>query len=118
MLKEGVIIVLTKTREKGNKMTTFNPGDILLYDAGYSMLLPHFAIVESITPSGKSVRIRELATEFVPDDRYGQTGYKTPTQNVSGKQKTCRLTKYGQVKIDSHYARLWDGRPARYDSMD
>lgn len=96
----------------------YEPGTILVYDAGYSMQLPHFVRVESTTPSGKSVRVVELASDFVPDDRYGQTGYKTPTDKPVGKLMTCRITKYGSVKIGSHYAYEWSGHPARYDSMD
>lgn len=97
---------------------SFAPGTILLYNAGYTMQLPHFVRVESMTPSGKSVRVVELATEFAPDDKYGQTGYMTPTDAPVGKLRTCRITSAGSVKIDSHYAYEWNGKPARYDSMD
>lgn len=97
---------------------SFAPGTILVYDAGYSMQLPHFVRIESITPSGKSVRVQELKADFIPDDRYGQTGYKVPTDIPAGKLRTCRITKYGSIHIDNHYAYEWNGSPARYDSMD
>lgn len=43
-------------------------GDIIEINVGYSMILPHFYIIEGFTPSGKSAYIWELASEFDPSD--------------------------------------------------
>lgn len=105
-----------------NAITDYTPtgelkiGTIIVYDLGYSMTLPHFAIIESFTPSGKSARIREMSTNFIPDDRYGQTGYKVPVA-PTGEIKTCRIKK-DYVAVDGHWSREWNGRPERYDTMD
>lgn len=96
----------------------FCPGDIIVYDTGYTMQLPHFALVEAITPSGKSARIVPLRDNFTPDDQYGQTGYKVPTMEPIGPKRTCRITRYGSIKIDNAYGYKWGGMPARYDTLD
>lgn len=94
-------------------------GDIVETNVGYSMVLPHFYIVEGFTPSGKSAYVRELKAAFEPSDPpYNQQGYKTPTRETIGERKTCRFTKSGYLRIDGHVALLWNGTPSLYDSMD
>lgn len=98
--------------------TNFKIGDILKYDVGYSMVLPHFAVIAGFTPSGKSAYVYELATDFEPSDPpYNQQGYKTPNGRRVGERMTCRI-KGGYVRINNHAAWLWNGQPALYDSMD
>lgn len=105
-----------------NTTKTLRTGDILEYNVGYSMILPHFVVIEGFTPSGKSAYVRELKADFEPaDPPYNQRGWKTPTNIRIGERKTCRVknTSYGPcVKIDGHGAWPWNGEPAEYDSMD
>lgn len=94
-------------------------GDILVYDVGYSMILPHFLRVDSVTPSGKSIRVYPIGEDFeATDGGYGQVGYKTPIpEKVIGPRRTIRVGKWGP-RIDGHLCRLWNGKPCTYDSMD
>lgn len=93
-------------------------GTILTYDVGYSMILPHFLEVDSITPSGKSLRVYELNEEFTPSDPpYNQRGFKVPGNRRVSELKTIRIGKYGP-KYNDHLCFVWNGEPRTYDSMD
>lgn len=102
--------------------TTLRKGDILKYDVGYSMVLPHFVVIEGFTASGKSAYVRELSMKFEPaDPPYNQRGWKTPTSERIGDRMTCRVVHgtYGDyVRVNGHAAFSWNGEPAMYDSMD
>lgn len=93
-------------------------GDIIEINVGYSMILPHFYIIDGFTPSGKSAYIYELESMFDPSDPpYNQRGYKIPTDRKIGERKTCRILR-GHVNVDGHYSWKWNGKPSLYDSMD
>lgn len=106
-----------------NKITNIgnlNVGDIIMWDTGYSMVLPHFAVIDSFTSSGKSARITVLKSHLVSDE-YGQRGYKTPTDVRTGTVKTCRIHSIDAdpyVCVDGCYSHKWNGEPALYDTMD
>lgn len=104
-----------------NTESNFKIGDILIWNTGYSMILPHFGKVVGFTPSGKSVRVVELGSTLINDDGYGQQGHKIPTNNIVSGAKAYRLKKYMDreyAMIDKHIASKWDGKPAWYDMLD
>ena len=102
-------------------------GDILFGDFGYSMTLPAFYLVTKVTPSGKSARVRRLATTNVTNDG-GWTGTCVPDMGnfrEDGDQmyriKKARWDKrdpFEYVTIRDHYFRVWDGEPAYFDHWD
>ena len=90
---------------------------ILTYNVGCTMSLPHFCIVEGITPSGKSIRVRHMTEKFeCTDGGYGFQGFKTPGEPY-GEVITVRIGKYGP-KMRNHLLFEWNGEPQYYDSLD
>lgn len=105
-----------------------NKGTILEGDFGYSMSLPAFFMVTDITKSGKSVRVKRLATENTTSDG-GWTGTCVPIPNAfhrnDNADKLYRIKRanwYGEpveyVTIRDHMFRIWDEKPAYFDHWD
>lgn len=88
-------------------------GDILYTLWGYDMIIVDFYQVISRTPSTLLVRPLEAHMDG------GFTGYCTPIRNKFKGDKTIRVRRstYG-IKIENHYARIWDGKPIMYDHLD
>lgn len=98
----------------------FDVGDVVTYDAGWSMTLPHFAFVVRRTP--KMIETIDLPTVNTSSDMYGQTGSKRPVPaiDLSGDwpRKKSRMRKGGSFSIDGHWTHPWDGGSQYFDYMD
>lgn len=93
-------------------------GDIIEWDSGYTMILPHFGRVDGFTPSGKSVYLTMLDNQIVEDDGYGQSGTVIPGCET-GQSQTCRIDPDGNlVYVNHRIAHKWDGQPATFDTYD
>lgn len=102
-------------------------GAILEGNAGYSMVLPVFYKVISITPSGKSAKIRRLHDVTVSTTD-GFTGTKVPDANRFRDAETItrriKVADYGfcdpyeYVSGPSCPLHVWDGRPRHFDYLD
>lgn len=92
----------------------FNVGEIVTWDAGWSMILPHFGRITRRTPA--MIVVKELC-QHRDSDRYGQTGTCVPIDTGTGRIYRARLGKYG-FKVDGHYAHVWGGEPLTFDFMD
>lgn len=108
----------TKTTEKKvDDPTTWDVDDILVTIGGYNMILVDFYKI--IKSTGKSFKVKELEKKNVSGN--GWQGECVPVEDKFEKDAqeiTCRINKWGDVKIDDHHARLWDGKPVHYDHMD
>ena len=103
------------------------PGTILEGDFGYSMCLPAFYEVVSITASGKSAKVRRLRTQNKTSDG-GWTGTCVP---VPGSAEGCdtetkriktaswdRTKPFEYVMIRDHMFSPWNGKAAYFDHWD
>ena len=92
------------------------PGTVLFWDSGWSMLIPHFGVITRRTP--KTITVAELGITHIGADKYGQHGTAVPKMDVrTGRVYRNRLTRSYPV-VDGHYASIWDGNPKQYDFMD
>lgn len=98
----------------------FDVGDVVYYNAGWSMILPHFALVVRRTP--KMIETIDLPTVDTSTDGYGQMGHKRPVDVVDlseeRRRTKNRMNKSGTFSVDGHYTRPWDGESKDYDYMD
>lgn len=98
----------------------FDVGDVVTYDVGWSMSLPHFALIVRRTP--KMIETIDLPTVSIPADQYGQYGTKRPVDvvNLAEEHPTrrTRMGKGGSFSIERHWTHPWDGRGQTYDYMD
>jgi len=102
----------------------FAVGDILSYDAGYNMILPHFLRVIELNKTGKSCKVEELENELVSGS-YNGGGKVVPRTDKKGKpldkQYRIQMSSYYHkpfIKVDKHEAYLWDGKPETIDMND
>ena len=103
--------------KKRDDPTTWKEGDILVTIGGYNMILVDFYKI--IKSTGKSFKVKELKKKNVSGN--GWQGECVAIENEfesDAKEINCRITKYGGLKIDGHYANLWSGEPVHYDHMD
>ena len=104
------------------------PGTILCGNVGYSMVIPVFYEVVSVTASGKSARIRELRTRETGDASNCFQGLCEPiTGSYKGEMRTRRIKvanwswvsePYEYVSDGNHSYKVWDGKPKYYDYLD
>ena len=98
----------------------FDVGDVVTYNSGYSMILPHFAFVVRRTP--KMIETIDLPTVDTSTDGYGQMGYKRPVGvidlSLGYPTKKSRMRKGGSFSIDGHWTHPWEGDSKQYDYMD
>lgn len=107
----------TEVREKTDDPSTWSEGDILVTIGGYNMILVDFYKI--IKATGKSFKVKELKKKNVSGN--GWQGECVAIENEfepNAKEITCRITKWGGLKIDDHHASLWNGKPVHYDHMD
>jgi hypothetical protein len=104
--------------KKVDDPTTWDEGDILVTSGGYNMVLIYFyKIIKKV--GTKSFIVRQLKQKKVSGN--GWQGECVPIENEfdqSEKEITVRINKYNSLKIEDHYARLWDGKPEHYDHLD
>ncbi len=102
--------------KKADDPTTWDIGDILVVSSGYNMILVDF--YQIIRKTNKSFVVKELKKKIVSGD--GWQGECVPLQNefYRNDELSIRINKYNRVKIDGHYASLWNGKPAFFDHMD
>lgn len=92
-------------------------GDIVCWDSGWSMCLPHFAKV--IRRTRCMLVVEELQSYAVLDDGYGTSGMKMPTDIGTGKIMKLRLHSGRWFATQSgDYVHPWDGKAMHYDYMD
>lgn len=99
--------------------TSIGVGDIVCWDSGYSMFIPHFARVTRRTPC--TIVVAELETASVCDDGYGMCGTAVPTSVGTGMTMRCRARRDGSMFLTPggrHAIRKWDGAPLPFDYMD
>lgn len=106
--------------------TKIQIGDVLCGDFGCTMTLPAFYRVVSITPSGKSAKVRRLSAANSSSDG-GWTGTCVPTDSFSSSEIiTCRIKrsswsrgdKFEYVTIHNHMFTMWNGKPQYFDHWD
>lgn len=100
-------------------VATVVPGKtILTYDVGYNMSLPKFCIVEGMTKSKKSLRVRMMTDILEKDisDGHKFVGYKVPGEPY-GELITVRVSKYGP-KMGNHLMFVWNGEGQYYNCLD
>lgn len=114
------ITVVGKRLEPTNYGDGFDVGDIVTYDSGWSMTLPHFAFVMRRTP--KTIETIDLPTVDTSSDVYGQIGSKRPVGIIDLSQnfplKKSRMRKHGGFSIDGHWTHPWDGNSSNFNYMD
>lgn len=114
------IMTVGRRLEPTNYGDGFDVGDVVTYDAGWSMTLPHFAFVMRRTP--KMIETIDLPTVVTSSDVYGQIGSKRPVGVIDLSQdyptKRSRMRKGGGFSIDGHWTHPWDGGDRHYDYMD
>jgi len=92
-------------------------GDIVCWDSGWSMCLPHFAKV--IRRTRCMLVVEELQSYSVLDDGYGTCGMKMPTNIGTGNIMKLRLHRGRWFATQSgDYVHPWDGKAMHYDYMD
>jgi hypothetical protein len=98
-------------------------GDILCGDIGYSMSIPVFYKVISLTSSGKSAKIARLEAIDCTDD--GFTGTRMPSTKFSArdtKAYTRRINTsdyFGEyVALNGHNLYQWNGKAKYFDYLD
>lgn len=116
--------------ETMNKPKTDNPfkvGDILHTSWGWGMTINTFYKVMKTTP--KMVYIREMEKVVVENDAHtgGFSGKQIPTNDFSPSndevtRHKVQSSRYGnepvRVKTPDGYARLWDGEPKYFNTLD
>ena len=123
-LKTAVVVALTAfvTAWASTGMTNVEAaaiaaGDIVCWDSGWSMCLPHFAKV--IRRTRCMLVVEELQSYAVLDDGYGTSGMKMPTDIGTGKIMKLRLHSGRWFATQSgDYVHPWDGKAMHYDYMD
>ena len=84
---------------------------IFVVDTGYTMIIPEF--YRFVQPKGTC----SIILEKMNTDASGTRGHCVPTTG-NGNLFVSRINKCGQLKIDNHIAKVWDGTPEYYDFMD
>lgn len=95
---------------------TWDVGDILAGTAGWSMNLPRFYKITKRT--SKQFTCVRLKGKIVSGHKNGQWTEVATDEVIPGEEYKARITKYGALKIDDTYVRLWDGKPLHGDDMD
>ena len=125
-LKEYIIEKFKISKDIANKEsnpddpTTWQVGDILVTSGGYNMILVDF--FEIVSKTAKSFKLKKLKNKTISGN--GWQGECVPDEghyDTKEGEITCRINKYGSVRIGGHYghtAYLWDGKPQHYDHMD
>lgn len=111
-----------KIKEKNpNNPEDWDKGDILCGIYGYNMSLPAWYEIIKKTPRGFTVVQR---TGKIISGHYNGSWQEIPDnskrdKDLSGKQISCRIKKYGGLKIENVWVHLWDGKtPLNGDDMD
>ena len=98
----------------------FDVGDIVTYDVGYSMILPHFALIVRRTPC--MIETIDLPTISIGSD--GFEGVKRPVSDIhidsirAREKRRTRMGKNGSFSIGGHWTRKWDGRNRDFCYLD
>lgn len=93
-------------------------GDILVYDAGYSWIMPVFVVVTRRTE--KMFWTQRLHQIVVSDDGYGQSGTVMPdieSVHYSYPEVGNRIID-SYLRVEGHYAKYWNGDPVFFDYYD
>lgn len=110
-------ITSTTTDATTTDAAAITAGDIVCWDSGWSMCLPHFAKV--IRRTRCMLVVEELQSYSVLDDGYGTCGMKMPTDIGTGKIMKLRLHRGRWFATKSgNYVYPWDGKAMHYDYMD
>lgn len=108
---------MTTTTTTANDQTAIASGDIVCWDSGYSMCLPHFARVLRRTRC--MLVVEELQSYSVLDDGHGMCGMKMPTDIGTGEVMKLRLHSGRWFATKSgNYVHRWDGKAMQYDYLD
>ena len=91
-------------------------GDIITYAYSYNARYPQFGRITKVSPTGKSIWFDKLGKSIVEDDGYGQNGTCVANPDVIiernlGPYRVKASARGEYVKVDGHYAGLWDGTP-------
>jgi hypothetical protein len=101
---------MTETQAKAVKV-----GDIFYTSWGYDQTNVDFYEVLSVTPSGKSVKVRQIASRLSDDER-GVVPVPGTTVSYNGEPMLKKLKSGPALKVASYAtAWLWDGTP-KYDT--
>lgn len=107
----------TTTNVPTTDATAIVPGDIVCWDSGWSMCLPHFAKV--IRRTRCMLVVEELQSYSVSDDGHGMCGMKMPTDIGTGEVMKLRLHRDRWFATRSgNYVHRWNGKAMQYDYMD
>jgi hypothetical protein len=111
-----------KIKEKNlDNPKDWDKGDILCGIYGYNMSLPAWYEIIKKTPSGFTVVER---TGKIVSGHYNGSWEEIPdntkrNEDLAGKKISCRIKKYGGLKIGSVWVHLWDGKtPLSCNDMD
>lgn len=115
LLSKNNPIAICEERSNDNP-NTFEIGDILAGTAGYSMTLPRFYKI--IKRTAKQFTCIRLEGKIVSGHKNGQWEEVPSDQRYDDKFYTCRINKWGSIRIDGHTVRVWDGTPLMGDDMD
>ena len=108
-------IAISKER-KNDDPDTFEIGDILAGTAGYTMTLPRFYKI--IKRTNKQFTCVRLKGKIVSGHRNGQWEEIPTDEYYNDTEYTCRINKWGSIKIDGHTVTVWNGKPLYGDDMD
>jgi len=90
--------------------TTLKAGDVLVASWGYDQTNVNWYQVTKVTPSKKSVKIREIAGQIVSQER--GCDYVAPKMNSFIGEEKMRVVGMGEsVYVDVATAHKWAGKP-------
>ena len=98
------------------------PGTVLVANHGYTMILPVFYRV--VRRTAKTMWVAEIKSIDCPDDGHGFTGYSYADLSddswMTAPKSACSSARLNgrYLKVDGHYAKVWDGNRCRFDHLD
>ena len=103
-----------------NEQYQYKAGDILVEVWGYNMTFATFFRVESVSSTGKSVKIVELHKEMlVGQNCFCPKAIPTDKINEKGKSGTKRVKSSGHMEgFYGKFIALWSGKPINENHFD
>ena len=117
-----VLYLITKSKQldskerKNDDPETFEVGDILAGTFGYSMTIPRFFKI--IKRTAKQFTCIRLKGKIVSGHKNGQWEEIPTDEPYDDKQYVGRINKWGLLKIDDVYVKIWNGKPLQGDDQD
>ena len=108
------ILSSTKSGKAAIGLGKYKIGMILSAPYSYSARIPYF--YEVVGVKGKStIIVRELEQKIVSGDSQNGTCVPIPGKfDKNSKEISCRINKYGDIRIEGRYTYEWSGKPESF----